>query len=80
VTENEEAIQYEVKIHAASRQVLEVLPQVTAGSSAATIKGFSAPWISRAILSLAGQVEAVKPDQIKAAVHARAQAALENYH
>jgi len=80
VTENEEAIQYEVKIHAASRQVLEVLPQVTAGSSTATIQGYSAPWISRTILSLAGQVEAVEPSQIKAAVHARAQAALENYH
>ena len=77
---NDEAIEYEVKVHAASRQVLEVLPQISATSSTATIQGYSAPWISRTILSLAGQVEAVEPSQIKAAVHARAQAALENYH
>jgi proteasome accessory factor C len=80
VTENEEAIQYEVKIHAASRQVLEVLPQVAAGSSAANIKGFSAPWISRAILSLAGQVELIGPNELRTAIHARAKAALANYH
>jgi proteasome accessory factor C len=80
VTENEEAIQYEVKIHAASRQVLEVLPQVAAGSSAATIKGFSAPWIGRAMLSLAGQVELIGPEELRTAIHARAKAALANYH
>ena len=80
VIENDEAIKYEVKVHAASRQVLEVLPQVAAGSTSATIQGFSAPWISRAILSLAGQVEAVEPKEIRAAVCARAKAALENYH
>jgi proteasome accessory factor C len=80
VTENEEAIQYEVKIHAASRQVLEVLPQVAAGSSAATIKGFSAPWIARSILSLAGQVELIGPKELRTAIHARAKAALANYH
>jgi proteasome accessory factor C len=77
---NEEAIEYEVKVHAPSRQVLEVLPQITANSSTATIQGYSAPWISRAILSLAGQIEAIAPTQIRAAVHARAMAALENYH
>jgi proteasome accessory factor C len=77
---NEEAIEYEVKVHAPSRQVLEVLPQISATSSTATIQGYSAPWISRAILSLAGQVEAIAPTQIRAAVHARAMAALENYH
>ena len=77
---NDEAIEYEVKVHAASRQVLEVLPQISATSSTATIQGYSAPWISRAILSLAGQVEAIAPTQIRAAVHARAMAALENYH
>jgi proteasome accessory factor C len=80
VSENEEAVEYEVKVHAASRQVLEVLPQVVAGSSTATIQGFSAPWISRAILSLAGQVEALGPKELRAAIHARATAALENYH
>ena len=80
VAANEEAVQYEVKVHAASRQVLEVLPQISATSSTATIQGYSAPWISRAILSLAGQVEAIAPAQIRAAVHARATAALENYH
>ena len=80
VTENEEAIQYEVKIHAASRQVLEVLPQIAPGSSAATIKGYSAPWISRAILSLAGQVELIGPKELRTAIHARAKAALANYH
>jgi proteasome accessory factor C len=77
---NDEAIEYEVKVHAESRQVLEVLPQISANSATATIQGFSAPWISRAILSLAGQVEAIAPTQIRAAVHARAVAALENYH
>jgi proteasome accessory factor C len=80
VAENEDAIRYEVKIHAASRQVLEVLPQVTADSPTATIEGFSAPWISRAVLSLAGQVEAVGPKELRAGIHARAKAALENYH
>ena len=77
---SDEAIEYEVKVHAASRQVLEVLPQVSVNSATATIQGYSAPWISRAILSLAGQVEAIAPAQIRAAVHARATAALENYH
>ena len=77
---NDEAIEYEVKVHAASRQVLEVLPQITANSSTATIQGFSAQWISRAILSLAGQVEAVDPNEIRVAVHARATTALGNYH
>ena len=77
---SDEAIEYDVKVHSASRQVLEVLPQISATSSTATIQGYSAPWISRAILSLAGQVEAIAPTQIRAAVHARAMAALENYH
>ena len=77
---SDEAIEYEVKVHATSRQVLEVLPQISANSATATIQGYSAPWISRAILSLAGQVEAIAPAQIRAAVHARATAALENYH
>ena len=80
VSANDEAIDYEVKVHAASRQVLEVLPQISANSTTATIQGYSAPWISRAILSLAGQVEATAPTEIRAAVHARALAALENYH
>jgi len=77
---NEAAIQYEVKIHEASRQVREVLPQVSGDSTDATLQGFSASWISRAILSLGGQVEVTGPTQIRAAVHARAKAALENYH
>ena len=80
VSANDEAIDYEVKVHAASRQVLEVLPQISANSTTATIQGYSAPWISRAILSLAGQVEAIAPTEIRVAVHARAVAALENYH
>ena len=80
VTANDQAIEYQVKVHSASRQVLEVLPQISSNSSTATIKGYSAPWISRAILSLAGQVEALEPTQIRAAVHARAMAALQNYH
>jgi len=77
---NEQSIKYQVKVHAASRQVLEVLPQISVGSTSATIEGFSAPWISRAILSLAGQVEAVDPSLIRTEVRARAKAALENYH
>lgn len=77
---NDQAIKYEVKVHAATRQVLEVLPQIAAGSTSVTIEGYSAPWISRAILSLAGQVEAVEPGEIRAAVHAGAKAALGNYH
>ena len=80
VSANDEAIDYEVKVHAASRQVLEVLPQISANSTTATIQGYSAPWISRAILSLAGQVEAIAPTEIRVAVHARAMAALQNYH
>ena len=75
----EEGIEYQVKVHSSSRQVLEVLPQVSPGSSTATIQGYSAQWISRAILSLGGQVEAVSPSEIRAAVCARAMAALENY-
>jgi len=77
---HEQSIKYQVKVHAASRQVLEVLPQISVGSTSATIEGFSTPWISRAILSLAGQVEAVEPSLIRTEVHARAKAALENYH
>ena len=80
VTANDQAIEYKVKVLSASRQVLEVLPQISANSSEATVQGYSAPWISRAILSLAGQVEAIEPTQIRAAVHARAMAALQNYH
>ena len=80
VSASDEAIDYEVKVHAASRQVLEVLPQISANSTTATLQGYSAPWISRAILSLAGQVEAIAPTEIRAAVHARAVAALGNYH
>ena len=77
---SEESISYRVKIHSSSRQVLEVLPQINAGETSSTIEGFSATWISRAILSLGGQVEAVEPDEVRAAVLARAAAALENYH
>jgi proteasome accessory factor C len=80
VAANEEAIQYEVTVHTATRKVREVLPQVSADSSNATLQGFSASWISRAILSLGGQVEVTGPTQIKAEVRARAQAALNNYH
>jgi len=80
VVNSEEAISYQVKIHSSSRQVLEVLPQITAGETSSNIEGFSATWISRAILSLGGQVEAVEPDVVRAAVLARAAAALENYH
>ena len=80
VVTKDEAIEYEVKVHSASRQVLEVLPQVAPGSSTASIQGYSTQWISRAIISLAGQVEAVAPSEIRAAVHARAKAALGNYH
>ena len=79
VVAKEEAIEYQVKVNSASRQVLEVLPQVAPGSATATIQGYSAQWISRAILSLGGQVEAVSPSEIRAAVHARSKAALENY-
>jgi proteasome accessory factor C len=80
LTDSDQAIEYQVKVHSASRQVLEVLPQISSNSSTATIKGYRAPWISRAILSLAGQVEALEPTQIRDAVHARAMAALQNYH
>jgi len=79
-TVNEEAIQYEVIVHTPSRQVREVLPQLAPDSSTAIIQGYSATWISRAMLSLGGQVEVAGPAQIRAAVHARAKAALENYH
>ena len=80
VANSEKAISYQVKVHNSSRQVLEVLPQINAGETSSTIEGFSAPWISRAILSLGGQVEAIEPDEVRAAVLARAAAALENYH
>lgn len=80
VVNSEKAITYQVKIHSNSRQVLEVLPQISAGQTSSTIQGFSAIWISRAILSLGGQVEAVEPIEVRAAVLARAAAALENYH
>ena len=80
VANSEKAISYQVKVHHSSRQVLEVLPQISAGQTSSTIQGFSAPWISRAILSLGGQVEAVEPDEVRAAVLARAAAAFENYH
>jgi len=77
---NQDAIIYRVKVHVSSRQVLEALPELEAGSTTARIQGFSARWISRTILSLAGQVEVLEPSQIRQAVHTRAQAALENYH
>ena len=77
---NEAAISFELKVHAATRQVREVLPEIAADSASATIQGFSASWISRTILSLGGEVEAVAPNEIRAAVHVRATAALENYH
>lgn len=80
VANSEKAISYQVKVHQSSRQVLEVFPQISAGPSPSTIQGFSASWISRAILSLGGQVEAVAPDEVRAAVLARAAAALGNYH
>ena len=80
VAGNEDAIEYEVMIHNASRQVRELLPQVSLDSLTATIQGYSTLWISRAILSLGGQVEVTGPTQLRAAVHARAKAALENYH
>ena len=80
VANSEKAISYQVKVHNSSRQVLEVLPQISAGQTSSTIEGFSAPWISRAILSLGGQVEAIEPDKVRAAVLARAAGALENYH
>ncbi len=80
VTANESSIKFEVKVHSASRQVLELLPQISVSSKTASIEGFSASWISRAVLSLAGQIEATEPIQIRSAVHARAKAALENYH
>ena len=80
VANSEKAISYQVKVHNSSRQVFEVLPQINAGETSSTIEGFSAPWISRAILSLGGQVEAIEPDEVRAAVLARAAAALENYH
>ena len=77
---SEEAISFELRVHAATRQVREVLPEITADSASATIQGFSASWISRTILSLGGEVEAVAPNEIRTAVHVRAKAALENYH
>jgi len=77
---NQDAISYRVKVHVSSRQVLEALPELEAGSTTARIQGFSARWISRTILSLAGQVEVLEPSQIRQAVHTRAQAALGNYH
>jgi proteasome accessory factor C len=80
VVANDQAIEYEIKVHAASRQVLEVFSQISANSATATVQGYSAQWISRAILSLAGQVEAVDPNEIRVAVHARATTALGNYH
>ena len=80
VNTHEEAIEFSVKIHSASRQVREVLPQVTAETSTAQIQGFSSQWISRAILSLGGQVEAVEPTQVRATVRTRGMAALRNYH
>jgi proteasome accessory factor C len=80
VVNSEKAITYKVKIHSNSRQVLEVLPQITADQTSSTIQGFSVIWISRATLSLGGQVEAVEPIEVRAAVLARAAAALKNYH
>ena len=76
----EKAISFELKVHAATRQVREVLPEIAADSTSAAIQGFSASWISRTILSLGGEVEAVAPNEIRTAVHVRATAALENYH
>lgn len=79
VITKEVAITYQVKIHASSRQVFEVLPQLRLGESTTRIQGFSALWISRAILSLGGKVEAVEPSEVRAAVLHRARATLENY-
>ena len=77
---NEQSIEYEMKIHSASRQVLEVFPQIAVGSSNVTILGYGSSWISRAILSLGSQVEVLEPRAFRAAVRVRAATALENYH
>jgi proteasome accessory factor C len=80
VNTNEQSIEYEVNIHSASRQVLEVFPQIAVGSSNVTILGYGSSWISRAILSLGSQVEVLEPSAFRAAVRVRAATALENYH
>jgi predicted DNA-binding transcriptional regulator YafY len=45
----------------------------------ATIFGYSPAWISRSVISLAGQVEAISPTEIRTEILARAKSALFNY-
>jgi proteasome accessory factor C len=75
-----ETLKVEVKVHAATRQVLEAFPQLTGDAKTTTIAGFSQSWISREILSLGGQVESTSPTAIRASIKDRAISALNNYH
>jgi proteasome accessory factor C len=77
--DSQESISCEVKVVSNSRQVHEVLPQIPVDAEIATIRGYSPAWISRSIVSLAGEVEAKSPTEIRAEVLARAKSALLNY-
>jgi len=78
-TNSQESISCEVKVVTDSRQVHEVLPQIPFEAEMATIFGYSPAWISRSVISLAGQVEAISPTEIRTEILARAKSALFNY-
>ena len=75
----EKSISCQIQIHTWSRQVSEVMPQISQGSTSSAISGYSSAWLARSVISLAGQVEAVAPSEIRTEVAERAKAALRNY-
>ena len=70
---------YRIKVLKASRQALEVFPELSLGSDSIESQGFSHVWVARSVLSLGGSVEAVEPDEVRALVAQAAKAALANY-
>ena len=75
----EKSISCQIQIDTWSRQVSEVMPQISQGSTSSAISGYSSAWLARSVISLAGQVEAVAPSEIRTEVAKRAKAALRNY-
>jgi proteasome accessory factor C len=75
----EKSISCKIQIHTWSRQVSEVMPQISQASTSSAISGYSSAWLARSVISLAGQVEAVAPSEIRTEVAERAKAALRNY-
>ena len=70
---------YRIKVLKASRQALEIFPELSLGYDFIESQGFSHVWVARSVLSLGGSVEAVEPDEVRALVAQSAKVALANY-